>query len=181
MNLVVGKDACQPVVVLCRDRVVFVVMAAGATNGQSEHSFTSCRDDVIQLVPLYAVPTLIGYKGTGGNESGQSNRKEVIWGVFVPRQLPFDELVVGDVLVESLDDGIPVTVCIGAIIVGLISMAFTKSGQIQPMTSPPFTEMIAVEQAVDLLTIGIGILVHEEGFHLIRGWRQAQQSKGDST
>ena len=164
-----GEGGRDFVIVASRDRIVFVIVAAGAAQGEAKHGRSDAADDVIELfiLCLLAHP----YVGDGRarcKEAGELDCQLFLGLVLVTGELPLDELVVRQVAVQCLDDRIPVSVGIRAIVVGRITMALSEASDVQPVSPPSFTVVRIFEQLLDQLLPGAIRFIFHEGFHFIR-------------
>ena len=64
---------------------------------------------------------------------------------LVACELPVDELVVGDVLVQRFDDEISIMIRVRPVIILLETVTLAKTSNIQPMAAPSFAVVLAVE------------------------------------
>ena len=182
------EDAGEAVIILGRDRVELVVVAAGARHGQA-HDGTA--DDVelivgdvgedLVLVGVSVTPVADGEHRGGdragpveaGGAFGRVSRREE-----VARDLIADELVVGHVRVQGLRD--PVAVAPGVEDVAGLAGASRIEGvgvadHVEPMPSPALSVGGRRQQAVDHAREGVGRFVLEERLDLAGRRRQARE------
>ena len=98
----------------------------------------------------------------------------------VARQLPLDELVVGLVAVEGLNDPIAVRRHVAQAIHG-IAMGIGKTCQIQPVHRHFFPVMGRFKQAIYLLFICIGGFILLKSVNFSQGRREASQVERQTT
>ncbi len=77
-----------------------------------------------------------------------------------------DELSVWEVVVETLDDVVPVRPSVGARFVFIVAMGFGKASKVEPVLSPFLSEGWGVEKAVDEL---VDVWVIFKFLDLLRG------------
>ena len=88
-------------------------------------------------------------------------------------QLFANEVIVGHVLVQSLDH--PISVGVGEGITSAFSsreipFGVGIPGDVQPMSSPPFTEPRGRQKTVDEFGVCLGALVFNESIDFLKGW-----------
>ena len=94
----------------------------------------------------------------------------------VPCELPFDELVVRHVAVESSDDPVAVFMCMRSTTYAeRMCLIFRVSGNVEPVATPLLPVVMGGEQAIDQLGICITQTNLLHGFQKFRnfvdGWR----------
>ena len=90
----------HPVVVFGRDRVVLVIVAAGAADREAQEGHARRRDHVVELVVPGRLEFGLGQLGREGaraEEPGRGHGQRVVGRQLVAGELPVDELVVGHV------------------------------------------------------------------------------------
>ena len=199
-----GEDAVQGIVVLDRDRVELVVMAARAGDGQAEEGLGRRVDALIDGV-MDVVEALADGDEAEGGEAGIVGRDV---GDAVGGELLDDELVVRLVLVHRVDDVVAVGPGVGVAVVAeeavaLVDLQAARVGVtrgVEPVTGPAFAVMRRGEQRVDLLDIdgfdvagraaGAGrervgergaVAGLDESFDLLGGGRKADEVVVDAT
>src|SRR5262249_23468713 len=105
----VVKEGQQAIVVLLRDRVDLVIMAAGAVERQAKEHLAGRRHDVVQslITGLLGVGRLV-VPDAQAIVAGCNQGVGPVAGQLVASQLLADKLVIGLVLVERADDIIAV-------------------------------------------------------------------------
>src|SRR5262249_54253483 len=104
-----GEERLQSIIVFLKNRVVFVIVAARASDCRTEKDRAYGVGDVVQnlLPPLPQVARVI-FIGVMTVERRGDQRVRIVGPEFVARDLLFDEPVIGFVFVERLDQVIAV-------------------------------------------------------------------------
>ena len=170
------------VVVLLRNGVELVVVALGAAKGEPEHGFAE-RFHAVGVV----VHEVLGGDGAAlvgvhvvalearGDELAVRGRREQ-----VPGELLHHELVVGQVVVEGLNDPVPPEPEVASAVDGeTVRVGVTRG--VEPVEGHAFPEVRAREQARDELRVGLRVLVAHESLHFLGGGRKAGEVERDST
>ena len=129
----------HPVIIGLAEGVEFMVVAASASDC---HPQESRADDVRHFGQHFifrAGDILIARVLAKRSEAVESARNQVrfVLGVdFVAGELFFHELIVRLVVIEALDDVIPVTIGVRAVHVVLIAIGFRETNHIQPVPAP---------------------------------------------
>src|ERR1041385_966160 len=87
-------------------RIVFVIVTTGATESQAKKSGAGRCDSVRYIFDaefLFDAATFIG-RAVRAVESSRQDLVATGFGQKIPRQLPGDKLIVGEVLVEGAND-----------------------------------------------------------------------------
>jgi len=178
-RLGVAEDAGQRVVVTGGDRVKLVVVATSTTNGLGKEApgdrFELLVDDVHpQLVLVLVLEVVVTQcQERGGDDVSlpllqRCRRQQVSGNLFL------DEAVKGAILVERFDHVIPVPPSLREQEASQRDR-FGKANDIQPVSSPAFTEMRRGQQAVDQASVGLRRVVVDECLDLGRRRWQAQE------
>jgi len=109
----------------------------------------------------------------GDQKPGRHGGPRVVRPQLIPGQLQPDELVEGHVLVERADDEVPVTPCLGAVVVHFESVAFGKPRDIQPVASPSLAESGVTQQSIDGPVPCLRLACRTEAQDMSWGWWQA--------
>ena len=149
------KDSRQGVVIGRRDRVILVVVAAGARNRQSQHDLAHGVDLLVHQVHL-ELARIAFVESLGAH--GQKSRGDEMFlpnvirlgGQHVPGDLFPNEFVVGLVRVEGIEDVVAVAPGMRVGDVDVLAGRFRVAGDVQPVASPTFAELRALEQLVHL-------------------------------
>ena len=164
------------VVVAVGDRVVLVVVAAGAADRHAEHARPERRHHVVELVVADRLDglgsDLIGIRPRH-EEAGGTRRLVVARLDQIARDLQAKELVVGHIGVDRLDHPVAVMKGTAAVGVELIAAAFAEPHRVEPVAGPAFAEPWACEQPFDKLFVGVGRRVGEKLLEFFRRRRQA--------
>ena len=152
-----GEDAVQGVVVLDRDRVELVVVAARAGDGQAEEGLGRRVDALVDGV-MDVVEALADGDEAEGGETRIVRRdvRDAVGG-----ELLDDELVVRLVLVHRVDHVVAIGPGVGVAVVAEEAVALVDleaarvgvAGGVEPVTGPAFAVVRRGEQRVDLLDV----------------------------
>lgn len=180
------KDGAQGVVVSLEDGVVFVIVALGTSDGESEQSagddFEGFCDDGFACGGLVGGWYTCGSVGNHSEESGGdeffceggfcAEVFEVGACHFITGELFFDKQVEGFIGIERADDVIAVVVGPWADGIGVgVAVAVGVSCEIEPMAAPVFAVVRGGEIALDHAGIGVRSGIgEEEGEFVGRGW-----------
>ena len=154
--VVVVQEGEQPVVLFLRDRVELVVVALGTLDRQAEDALAeaSMRSNIASM------------RNCSGSMPPSSliielRRKPVatIWscvafGSRSPANLLDDELVVGQVAVERVDDPVAVEPDLARLVL-LVAVAVGVAGRVEPVPRPALAVVRRGEQPVDQLLVGV--------------------------
>ncbi len=169
-----AEDAGEGVVIALADGIELVVVAAGAGDGHAEDGAAGDIDLFVDKVhEELLASTFVEALGSDGEESGGDDVLVALFGGRGGKQvtgdLATDELVVGKVGVDGVDDPVAVTPGLGEGVVAFLAGAFGVAGDVQPVASPAFAEAWGGEEVVDDAGEGSGgriggILLDEVGF-----------------
>ena len=176
-----GREA---VVVGLWQRIELVVVAAGTSHGEPEHGGADRRDDVVELAAAGTFKLLLRQlrrKRTGRQESGSDPGGGNIGGEFVAGQLPAEEGVKGEVVVEGRDDEVSVGMGVGAVVILLVAEALGVAGHVEPGLRLALAEGWPAEKIVDFLLVGLVATVVDESPDFTWGRRQPRQISGEAT
>ena len=146
-NLNGSEKRLEAVKVLRRDRIIFVVVTAGAAHGQTEEHGSGCGCDFVEV----GLPDFFGHQiravpGRQPQESQGNVSLDIGWIVVAglavlvtSSQLLDDELVVRHVRGEGFNDPVAIAPGVSDRSVALEPTGFTVADQVKPMTSPPLT------------------------------------------
>src|SRR5262249_54128613 len=144
------------VVVSLLDRVEFVIVAAGAAEGDAEERRRGRVGDVVEdlLAPLLDVDgvVLVGWvpEEAGRNQGIGVARRDLVAG-----ELFLDEAIIGLVAVEGADDVIAVAPGIGSRVVGLETVALGVAGEVKPPRCLALSVLRGTQQAIDEPLVGV--------------------------
>ena len=177
----VVEDAGQSVVVGLRNRIVLMIVAAGARNRETQEP---AGDRIHAVVPLIGARNLIRaivvIPRAETEEAGAGQHLIPDFRVHqVPGELRLDELIVGHVVVERLDH--PVAVCVGvgiwAITLGVwiqtAVIVFAIPRHVQPDTAPALAIVWGCKQTVHHFRKSVRGRVLFKSRRLLRSRRQA--------
>ena len=158
-----------------------MVVAARAVDGDAHGRGDHLRDHVIEVAragrpfEYVAFGLHLAHKipRTRGEESRGDEGMRAVWGEGVAGDLLADELVVGLVRVERLNDVVAVAPRIGAELVPLKAVGVRIVGDVEPVARPAFTEMGRGEEFVDQPFVGLWVGVVAEMLNPFRCRRQA--------
>ena len=175
VDLDVAEDRrLHAVVVLLQDRVELVVVAPGAVHGHAEDAAAEGPQHVVEVVvPPLGVVLLAEVHARprpqepGGDEGLVGDVVEL-----VARDLLAQELVVGLVVVEGVDDVVAVPPRVVAAVVLLEPRRVGVAGHVHPVTAPALAVVRRVEQPLDQALPGAPPGVGEELVDLLGGRRQ---------
>ncbi len=166
-----GEDAVEGVVVFLGDGVEFVVVAAGAGDREAESAagddINAVVDDVILVIEEAPAEREEAHGGEGSFIVGEV---ELVGG-----DLFDEELVIGFVVFEGLDDVVAVGIGVGVAAFFLEDVAFGigVAGDIEPVAGPAFAVAGGVEELFDGGGVVFGGGVLEEGVDLLGGGGEA--------
>ena len=173
------EHAVERVVVRRRDRVEFVIVTPGAGDCEPHDSPAGHIDSVVVDKRRVVQKASADIQETEGGE-----RAFILSEVeSIRRQLLNDELIVGQVFVESANDIVPVGIAVMIDSVFLKNIAFRVciACDIQPMPPPSLPIERRGEQPVNRFFPGLRGLVAEEGFDFGgRGGQPDQVERGAS-
>ena len=179
-----AKDSGQCVVVRRTDGIELVVMTPRTRQSQPEHR-SACHvdlivDDVESRLFLIGFRESLGadHQVTGGDGSSSPHRDRIVRRQKISCQLLNQELVIGKIAIESINDKVSVPPGESHDGVGIICGRFRVSDDIQPMSSPAFPIVGRCEQPIHDFLISLRRRITEKRSHLISCWRQTRQVKG---
>ena len=168
-----GEDA---VVLLLFERIELVVVALRALNGDPEdplpdrvhtveHGF---HPELLRVDSTFLVDHRVAQKAGGDDLVLRRSGQEVA------RNLLDDELVVGQVAIQSADHPIAIEPDL-ALLVLLESVGVGIARRIQPVPPPAFAVMRRSEESLHLLLVGVPAPVGKEGIDLRGRRRESDQ------
>ena len=174
------KDRVQRVVFGRRQRVELVVVATGAGHrealGAAHDHVDAVVDDVRRAVQ----------EATAERQEAERGEVAVILRVFgdlVGGDLQAQELVVGQVLVESVYD--PVAISVGVRVTTFfqedVTLRVGVAGDVEPVAGPAFAEGRRGEEPIDQFLGGLRVLVVDVGGDLIGGRIKAPEGERQAT
>ena len=188
MRLAVGLDAPQEtehrVIVALTDRIVLVVVAAGAADREPEERRTDRHEHVVGIIEIclfaagrFIVP-LVQPEESGGDDRIPpavrpfTFRPALRGGPFVAGDLFEKKLVVRFVMLERTDHVVAIPPRIRFIGVPLVAVGLRVADPVEPVPSPAFTVVMGAQEVVDQPPPGIVGRSALEGRHRLRLRRQ---------
>ena len=186
---VAGEHSGERVVVFLREGIKLVSMTPRTGDGQPEQASAESVDAFVPVVAgdrfdhrfRQAGVLVIGGRGAEVSEGTEVGSLEV--GQQVGGQLHDQELVVGQVGVDGLDDPVPVPPGVGVRSIGGLAgrVVFGPPRDIEPVTPPAFSIVPALEQPIDEPDGGIGSPIRLELCDLLLCRRQSEQVELESS
>lgn len=179
------KNPCEGVVVADGDGVEFVVVAAGAAEGHAKEGAPDGVDLFVdefhfeELVVLEFVVEGAEDEVAGADELGVSLVGRVV-GKEIAGEVFADELIVGFVSIEGVDDVVAEAPGIREDEGASAAAGLGEAGDIEPMAAPAFAEFGAGEEVIDDGFEGGGRGIGEEDFHFLGRGREAEEVIVDS-
>ncbi len=183
--MVIGKNGFEECaeleVILLQERIIFVVVAAGALEAKSEEDVGGGVGDFGEYqVPLAAGVAVVVFVDPVSEEAGGDGCSGVIGKEFVSGELFLQETVVGFVLIERLNNVIAVAPGIRAVEVGSVAVGIGVADEIQPMAGPAFAIGGAVKELVDEAFPCVRATIVEEVFDLFWSGGESGDFEGES-
>ena len=160
------EEGLQAVEVALRNRIVLMIVAAGAAHGEAEENLADGAGKLVQDI-LAELRFEIGV-GLPGAHPQKAQSDEPVGPVraaalravgrreFVAGQLLLDEVVVGLVLIEGADHVVAVSPCGRPFAVDREAVGFGEAREVEPVAGPTFAVPGIGEELVDHLLVGIG-------------------------
>src|SRR5439155_19382421 len=124
-------------------------VAAGTADRQAAEGGA----DGVELVVHFVIAVLLYFAlgdlrrvHAGRQEAGRLDRQVIVRLVLIAGDLPFDELVERQILVERRDDEIAIVIRGGPIVIVLEAVAFGEASQVEPVPAPAFAIVRTGEQ-----------------------------------
>ena len=141
----------QAVIILVRNGIVLVLVAARAADREAEERGASGREHVVERVVARALD-LVGGDLRGENaraeKAGGGEREGVVRREFVTGELPAEKLIEGQIGVERLDDEVAEVKRADAVVVVLEAGTLGEARDIKPVPRPAFAETRRVEEPI---------------------------------
>jgi len=169
------EDRPDPVIVDLRQRIELVVVTPAAVDGQSQERARDRPDHLGQFLltgpPHLALARthmlhLVPFPGDEKPGGGDAVAGGV--GQDVAGDLLADELVVGEIGVETVDDIIAVTPRVRAELVVFETVTLGVADHVQPVAAPTFAVVRRGEQSVHQSSLGVRGPVGQECCQLLR-------------
>ena len=165
----VGKERLEREIVLLRELVVFVVVAARAGDRSPENRRAQRVHDVggdlifaLHQIARVAVVRVEAEEPGGGQGLLIARRQ------FVAGDLLLQEARIGLVRIERLDHIVAITIGVGAGLIALETRAVGVAHEIEPATGLTFAIAGGRKQAVHQFFVGVRRSVVDEGGNLVR-------------
>src|SRR5262252_2148958 len=131
------------VIVLLRNRIEFVVVAARALNRQSEYSASDGREDIVEIIKPSLGSVLFSevHSRSGAQETGGNSGVDVSAFNLVTGDLLFYKGVVWFVVVKRSDHIVSIQPGVGTIVIVFKAVRIGVACDIQPMTAPSLAVM----------------------------------------
>ena len=174
----VGEEG---VVVLLGDGIEFVVVAAGAADGETEEKGAEGVGAVFDIADVNFLldGAALGGGDVGAVEAGGDELGGGGIGEEVAGELLGDEVGPGFVVVEGVDDPVAVGIEL-AVVVEVEAVGVAVADGVEPVAGHVFAVAGGGEEAVDELGIGVGGGVLEKGLGLGRCGGKAGEVEGDA-
>ena len=163
------EDRGERIVILDRDGIELVVMAAGAAHGDAHHGGSNCLHDFINPVSA-RLPDGGWFASDGGGwDVRASNQKPGSFAdaELISGELFGDELIVRGVVVKGANHVVAVKPGIFPVEVGFGAVCFGPADDVEPMLCPPFSEVSRFELGVKEIGIGFFGVVLESLFKIV--------------
>ena len=175
----------QTVILDLPDRIELVIVTTGAVDGQTQERLSHGADDVFQLVlPHHALHGFALLRltnrvvGTGDQKAGRFDGVRVVRSQHVAGQLQADELVVGHVAIEGIDNPVAIAPGIGTRLVKLEAVALAEAHHIEPVPRPADAVLRRVQIAIDQSFVRVWRAIVLEGRDFFRRRRQTKKIEG---
>ena len=138
------QDSSQGVVVLARNGIELVIVAAGTAYCEPKDGLAECINLFVDAVRPFFHGVLFGKnlgsdgKETGGGQGRASGIGTLLVAEKITRNLLAKKLIVGQVTIEGANDivAIMVRVWVGMVFIAPVRVGVAR--HIKPMPSPPF-------------------------------------------
>ena len=173
------EEGGETVEVAHGDRVVFVVVAAAAFEGEAEEGGAEGGDAVVDVFDAEFFFDAAAFVGLAVEPVEGGGDALVARGVFeeIAGDLPCDELVVGEIVVEGADDPVAPWPDI-AVAVGLVAEGIGVAGDVAPVGGHAFAVGWGGEELVDGDGERGGGGIGGEGGAGFVGWGEAGEGEG---
>ena len=177
----VGEEGTQAVVVLHRDRIIFVIVTTGALQGEAQKGCPEGVEAVGNILDaeLLRHAAAFHFLRMKAVEGGCLDLILGCVGEKVACQLLGDELVVGHVFPEGIDH----PVAPGpdeTIAIDLVAVSVRIACDIKPLAGHAFCIGLGGEEAGDYLLESVLALVGKEGVKFRQGWGKSRDVESDA-
>ena len=179
-----GQRRRHRVVVLVRNGIILVLMAADTTQCQPEHGTPDSHHHIIELVVADTFNCLVRNLSRiwpGDKKASCGGSVDIIGQKEVSCHLHFDEFVIRHIVVQGANDPVAVVISPWTKSVELITTTFGIACRIQPVAGPSFAISRIGHQFINNCFKRLGRIVSKKGGHLFRCGRQTDQVEGRST
>ncbi len=173
------EDAVQGVVIAHRDGVELVIVAAGTAEGETENGLAERVDGVIDS-EVEVAGDVEAEAARDGEVAGGDDQLAPLFLRQLGRQdvagdLLAEELVVGFIVVEGIDDVVAIAPGVGDGEVGGLAGRVGIAHDIEPVPSPALTVVRRGQQPIDQPFVSVRCRVVHEGLDVVRGRGQAEK------
>ena len=154
-----SEDGDELVVIFDGNGIKFVIVTAGAADGEAEHGGSGSGGHVIEFIVAGAFEFLLGELGgedASAEEPGGHHGEWVVRRDLIACELPADELVPWHIGIESLDDEVAVVEGIFTIVVLLEAVALGEARGVKPVAGPALAVVGVGKELVDELGVSLG-------------------------
>jgi len=175
------QEGKELVVFFMGNGIIFVGVALGTLDGQAEDTLADRVHPVEHRfhTELFGIDTSFFVDHGIAEEAG---RDDLILGCIrhhVAGDLVDNELVVGEVAIEGVDDPVAIEPDLSRLVF-LVSIGVGITSGVEPESSPALAVVGGGEEPVDLSLIGVGSVVDRECVNLGDGWWQADQVEAEA-
>ena len=150
------EDPRHSIIVAGGNGIVFVIVTAGTGDTERHHAGADNIDLIVDHVHVEVDIHGFGGFGTEGQKASSDQQTVAFCGRFrwkqVTRYLFGEETIVGEIIVECLNDVVAVPPGMGESRVAteaVIPVRFTIAGYVEPVPPPAFTKMRRGQQLID--------------------------------
>ena len=129
----------ETIIIFLAHRVILVLVAPGAADRDAQHGGSHDVHHVVELLVAASFSLLLGLlcgEGAGDEEACGGHGLQVLGPEQVTCYLQSREFVVRHVVIQGLDDEVPVTEGVLAVLIEGIAIAFGKSYKVEPVAGP---------------------------------------------
>lgn len=175
-----AEEGLKTIKVDLADRIEFMIVTAGAADGQTEEDQAGRLGDVVERdLSTQSLIVEIDHIGLATVEAGGDECRGFVRLDFRPGDLKTNEAVVRQVAIERVDDPIAIAPGIGPNLIEFEAVGIGVTRQIEPVLSPAFAVGRVGEQAIDLLFVSVRRFVCQKGVDLLGSRRQTDQVEGE--
>ena len=181
-----GENARQTVVVTHGNRIELVVVATGASGGQSQKTTAKRVNPIIPFVGE-RLGGAARIRVVHGSEREKPECRQVVTLTCrlqqVARDLMAGELVVGHVRVQRVHNPVAIAIALGIVPrLECVGLVLAESSQVQPMPAPPFAHPRRCQQTIDQPRFGVRSRRRLELFDIVgRQWKSQEVDRQASS